>query len=550
MKRILIFCLLLMALFSFNVSAATIFFDHFDSGTFLDNGWEDAVATFNEAGSKITASGDLKCAFNNATGPSGNISFHNETWRVDILHNEGAAGANDYTAITLKNDTNDCFPAATDDSVTIRVDCGNDNKVLLICNNACTCTGTTETACTAANQDVQSRIEFDGVNRITAFRNDSLTLNFTVTGCDMDDFFFLVFGRRSSGTDVDYINLTTPAAPFAPVIDNTTWNLTSASAGENSTAWRDGNEDVAIIIKGTTPTLTFDTIENAYCRIHTSDENWTTMGNGRNCSTTGGTSHICSLAAGDALTPGSGFNSLYIGCTNSAFNNETALSTNDAPLNVSLDSNCTAYWDLTPSFNINQSIYYWNETGQASATPLCTNACLVDEVNATPCLALPVQMNFSDSPGYNVTNVTNQSRLFANGNHAVVLPETANGSSAPNILLNFTLGYTVFNRTVHTFTITNGVNTSNVSNLTSRYWKISYDCRNQTSDGDELTDSGRLIVYWNATVGSSNETLEIVDCSGTVLDLANVTLCRYGIDRTNTTMTLQEKSQSECYDVP
>ena len=54
----------------------------------------------------------------------------------------------------------------------------------------------------------------------------------------------------------------------APIINNATYNLTSASAGQNSTAWRNGNEAVAIKTTDSTPTITFNTDINAYCRIN------------------------------------------------------------------------------------------------------------------------------------------------------------------------------------------------------------------------------------------------------------------------------------------
>jgi hypothetical protein len=120
------------------------------------------------------------------------------------------------------------------------------------------------------------------------------------------------------------------------IIDNSTYNLTSASDGQNSTAWRHGNESWPIVTMDTTPTITFNTLTNNYCRINKVDQNWTTMGDTRNCTTTGTTTHICTLGASDALTIGGGYQSLFIGCIDSTYTLENVTSTS-GPLNVSLN---------------------------------------------------------------------------------------------------------------------------------------------------------------------------------------------------------------------
>lgn len=129
------------------------------------------------------------------------------------------------------------------------------------------------------------------------------------------------------------------AYPFtlnAPVIDNRTYNFSSALYDADMLNWRNGNESGAILTRDDTPTVRFNTTNPAYCRIGTADQNWTTMGNTRNCTTTGNLSHVCTLPAADALTIGGGYQSLYIGCIEETFANETALSTSGA-LNVSMD---------------------------------------------------------------------------------------------------------------------------------------------------------------------------------------------------------------------
>jgi len=126
------------------------------------------------------------------------------------------------------------------------------------------------------------------------------------------------------------------SSPLEPVINNATYNFTNAFTGQNTTAWRDGNGDVAISTRNKTPRITFDTFLPAYCRINTVDENWTTMDNDRNCTTTGATSHDCLLPDADALVTGTGYTSIYLGCIDTTFTNETSTATSEA-LNVSLD---------------------------------------------------------------------------------------------------------------------------------------------------------------------------------------------------------------------
>lgn len=151
---------------------------------------------------------------------------------------------------------------------------------------------------------------------------------------------FATFSRELS--DADILSLYNSGVgqnyPFIamPVIQNSTYNLTSAASGQNSTAWRNGNESWPIVTRDTTPTVMFNTTNAAHCRIHTQNQNWTTMGGTRNCTTTGNTAHTCTLTAADALTPGGGYQSLYIGCADATYTLETTSSTSGA-LNVSLD---------------------------------------------------------------------------------------------------------------------------------------------------------------------------------------------------------------------
>lgn len=75
----------------------------------------------------------------------------------------------------------------------------------------------------------------------------------------------------------------------------------------------------------TTPTFKFNTNENAYCAIGAANQNYTTMGAARNCTTgEGTTSHTCTLTAGDALSTFPDY--LYISCKDSSGNEGTTSS--------------------------------------------------------------------------------------------------------------------------------------------------------------------------------------------------------------------------------
>ena len=98
-----------------------------------------------------------------------------------------------------------------------------------------------------------------------------------------------------------------PPPSDPPVIDDSTLNLTS----DNCIKWRTDKGD-ACYTEDSTPTISFDTDVAANCRMGVSDLNYTGLGSGRNCTTTGATSHICTLAVSDILS--SGASNLYAGC--------------------------------------------------------------------------------------------------------------------------------------------------------------------------------------------------------------------------------------------
>ncbi len=89
----------------------------------------------------------------------------------------------------------------------------------------------------------------------------------------------------------------------------------------------------------TTPTFVITTDENADCRIGGADQNYTAMGTTRNCSTTGGTGHTCSLTTQDRFT-NVGENYLYISCKDSSGNEGNVSDTsksNSGPIRMGIE---------------------------------------------------------------------------------------------------------------------------------------------------------------------------------------------------------------------
>lgn len=73
----------------------------------------------------------------------------------------------------------------------------------------------------------------------------------------------------------------------------------------------------------TTPTFRFSTDRNTYCRIHNQEQNFTTMGSGRDCGVTGLTSHTCTLMPEDGLSI-TNSSYVYIGCSAAESSNSSA----------------------------------------------------------------------------------------------------------------------------------------------------------------------------------------------------------------------------------
>lgn len=136
-----------------------------------------------------------------------------------------------------------------------------------------------------------------------------------------------IYSSEQSGTKY-------PWAIAPPNILQNTYNMTTALSTDNSTKWRT-NTSYPIKTLDTTPTMSFDTDAAAYCRIDIVNQNWTLMGNTKNCSTTGGSSHVCTLPAAVQLTDGITYQSLFIACidTTLTYGNTTSTS---GDLNVTL----------------------------------------------------------------------------------------------------------------------------------------------------------------------------------------------------------------------
>ncbi|MBW2975427.1 hypothetical protein KY366_06930, partial [Candidatus Woesearchaeota archaeon] len=85
----------------------------------------------------------------------------------------------------------------------------------------------------------------------------------------------------------------------------------------------------------TTPTFSFNTNENAYCRIGDKNLNWSSMNSSRDCDTGEGTTgpHICTLDPSDELklTP---TDYVYISCRNGYYSENTTSSS--GPLEISI----------------------------------------------------------------------------------------------------------------------------------------------------------------------------------------------------------------------
>jgi len=130
------------------------------------------------------------------------------------------------------------------------------------------------------------------------------------------------------------------AYPFVtakiPDIQPTSYNHSTAINSANETIWRTSTVTPSTT-HDDTPTISFQTDVQAYCRINSSNQNWTQMGDYANCTTTGTINHVCSLGAYYPLELNTLSQGIYLSCvdTSRAYGN---LSTSSSGLlNISLD---------------------------------------------------------------------------------------------------------------------------------------------------------------------------------------------------------------------
>lgn len=124
----------------------------------------------------------------------------------------------------------------------------------------------------------------------------------------------------------DYGNIQGISDTTPPNIDDTKWNLTSDGG---CTFWQT-NKSIPCVTTDSTDTIKFDTDESATCAVYSQDFNYTDMiavSATLECTTTGGTSHVCTRPDKYSLVIGN--NSAYIGCKDGS-GNENLSSTSGA----------------------------------------------------------------------------------------------------------------------------------------------------------------------------------------------------------------------------
>lgn len=147
-------------------------------------------------------------------------------------------------------------------------------------------------------------------------------INFT-SGCRINGGLYCESGAAGNGFTFQNITTDTPSETAPPNIVQNTYNMTSDGGCTN---WQT-NTSSPCPTTDTTPTIKFTTDEDANCRIGKTDSNYTALGTTRNCTTTGSTSHVCTLISGDALSGGA--QNIYVGCAD-LIGNENITSTSGA----------------------------------------------------------------------------------------------------------------------------------------------------------------------------------------------------------------------------
>ncbi len=124
------------------------------------------------------------------------------------------------------------------------------------------------------------------------------------------------------------------------------------------------------ITSSLTPTLSFDTNVDAWCRIGLQDQSWSDMGSSRDCVTgEGSKSHTCTLTEQDSWDESA---DVYISCkdstgdqrTSSALGVEEAITTTDALLNIGKPATAKDNYENDPASesNDNDKSTFWHAT--------------------------------------------------------------------------------------------------------------------------------------------------------------------------------------------
>jgi len=196
--------------------------------------------------------------------------------------------------------------------------------------------------------------------------------------------------------------------PFIVDLTFSNWNMTSDGG---CTVWNT-NQSTECNTTDSTPTVTVDTSIPVSCRIGTTDSNYTAFGGTRNCSTTGSTSHICTVIAGDTIPSGS--SNLYISCdeNGNATSSSGALAINlnqapndptlNAPENGSIDQILYQLLNITVTDNDDDSmnVTFYN----INTTETCVNTSNIANGSDATCRFSLINFNYTYFWYANVTD--------------------------------------------------------------------------------------------------------------------------------------------------
>ena len=247
-----------------------------------------------------------------------NIHEGNFSFGQGSLNNGNAAGQNYSTNITQNNQP--CGPEATLDRV--------------LCN---TTAAATKSPTTGFNDFNITPIFNKHVNGLS---NDSVSFVVTATGADADADLVMTSKEGATQANRHYLTISCGIAPVQSPPPDTTppsityYNLTSSDNGcEN---WNTDKKN-SCITSSVTPTVQFNTSEDAFCAIAGSssstslDKNYTDMGSSRNCTGAAAgedsTNHLCTLTNQDELVYEASY--LFISCKDRS-NNSNLTSTSRA----------------------------------------------------------------------------------------------------------------------------------------------------------------------------------------------------------------------------